>query len=361
MDQLRGDVAARAQTEIGSDMSSPPAADWKQWAWILPFAAALLYPWFLASFHAELAGAHRLTWLAWFWIACAYLVPAIGVGCAYRLGTCQRRSPVHVLGARLAHVVVAVPPLFTLMGVLLYLMKIEGHDGMVWAGLWSAMLVGGGLSMYAGSANSGVQSPLGDARRHARLRAVHGIAAVLLLGFFLLPHLFNHVVGVWGVEAHRATMKLLRHLYRNGVLEPLVISLFFFQILSGLVLFRRKSAAATDLIDTLQTASGIYLAVFIAGHINSVFTLARYFGTETDYAWAVGLPTGLLADAWNIRLVPHYSLAVFFLVAHLACAARLIMRKHGVAAGRSGALVWGVTAGGVVLSIVITAGMLGAR
>jgi hypothetical protein len=36
-----------------------------------------------------------------------------------------------------------------------------------------------------------------------------------------------------------------------------------------------------------------------------------------------GAPAGLVKDAWNIRLVPHYWLGVFFVLAHLATGARV--------------------------------------
>lgn len=330
------------------------------WLWLLPFIVALGYPFFLASFHGQFAAAHAMTALAWLEIACAYAVPALALAVAHRLRA-GGQTPQALLGARLAQAVVVAPPLFTLLGVLLYLMKIDGHDGAVWSGLLAVLMVGGALAMYVRGGMPVVTPAPAALRRHARLRAVHGVSALLLLAVFLLPHLFNHLGGLWGVEAHRAIMKLLRLWYRQGLLEPLIVACFFFQILSGLVLLRQKSAASVDFIDTLQTASGLYLAVFIAGHINSVFTLGRYFGSETDFAWAVGAPTGLLADAWNIRLLPHYSLALFFLVAHAACATRLILRRHGASEHAAKRLVWSLVGAGLLLSVAISAGMLGAR
>lgn len=302
---------------------------------------------------------------AWLWLFAAYAVPPLGLLFAWWLGAAgaqnKHRSPARLRSARLAQLVVAAPPIYTLLGVLLYLMKINGHDGAVWLALWCLFALGAGLVTLtaAGEGAAIAPAPAVNVRSHAVLRTVHGISALMLLVAFLLPHLFNHLAGLGGLALHRAIMKTLRLLYRNGVLEPLIISTFFFQIVSGLVLYRRKSATSRDLLDVLQTSSGVYLSVFIAGHINSVFTLGRYFGTETDLAWAVGAPTGLLADAWNIRLLPHYSLAVLFLFVHLGGATRLILRKHGVQETRADGTAWAVVALGLLISGAITAGMLG--
>jgi len=126
-------------------------------------------------------------------------------------------------------------------------------------------------------------------------------------------------------------------------------------------LIRPKTVTRADLLDALQTASGAYLSLFIASHINSVFTLARYFGTDTDYAWAVAEPVGLLADPWSIRLLPHYSLAVFLLIGHLGCGLRGVLRNHNVSESRCSLLTWLVIGMGAIVTIIITSGMLGVR
>jgi len=343
--------------------ATPVSNSGTAWHWLLPFAAALAYPWTLAQFHLAYSDGHEMTAAAALALLGAYAVPALGLWLAWRLGAQQGRgiAPASLRAARLAQLVIAAPPLYTLLGVFLYLMKINDHDGAVWVGLWCTAAVGAALLTLVSADSEPLARPAGNARRYAVLRSVHGISALLLLAVFLGPHLFNHLAGLGGLDLHRAIMKTLRLLYRNGVLQPLIIAMFFFQIISGLVLYRRKSALTHDLLDVLQTGSGLYLSVFIAGHINSVFTLGRYFGTDTDYAWAVGAPTGLLADAWNIRLLPHYSLAVFFLVAHLMGAARLIAKKHGMAATLANQLAWWGVAAGLLMSSLITAGMLGAR
>jgi hypothetical protein len=63
---------------------------------------------------------------------------------------------------------------------------------------------------------------------------------------------------------------------------------------------------------------------------NSALVSARTLqGIETDWAWASGAPQGLLLDAWNIRLLPHYALGVFCVLAHLCCGLRSVLLAHG--------------------------------
>jgi hypothetical protein len=114
-----------------------------------------------------------------------------------------------------------------------------------------------------------------------------------------------------------------------------------------------------DFLTTLQTGSGAYLAVYLASHVNSVFVLGRHFGIETDWQWATGAPTGVLADAWNIRLLPHYSIAVFLVIAHLSCGLRAVMQAHQFAAVRRDTITWALIGVGVVVAIAITAALLG--
>lgn len=337
-------------------VDTPSASVITEWLWLLPFAAALYYPWALSwSQQAHVGGAGGPVTLAL--ILSAYAVPALAFACVYFTGAQPAITGRLVLARRLACLAVAAPPAYTLLGVLLYLMKINGHDIQVWTALWLALTAY--FTLYS-STNPVVSLPTSD-KAYTRLRVAHGISSLLIMLVFLAPHLFNHLLGVFGSDVHRAVMEVLRGVYRNAVLEPVIIVVFFFQILSGLVLIRPKTLHRADLLDALQTASGAYLTVFIASHINSVFTLARYFGTDTDYAWAVGDPVGLVADAWNIRLLPHYSLAVFFLIAHLACGLRGVMRGHDVRQAVYAWATWGVVWLGGMVTAVITAGMLGVR
>ena len=69
----------------------------------------------------------------------------------------------------------------------------------------------------------------------------------------------------------------------------------------------------------------------------------------------------LIHDAWSIRLVPHYALGVFFVLAHLASGLRGVLIAHGVSV-TLGNRIWtaGLVAGGLI-SVAIMRGLCGAR
>src|SRR5262249_18995657 len=146
-----------------------------------------------------------------------------------------------------------------------------------------------------------------------RLRFAHGIAAALIVGTFLVMHLTNHLAGLWSESAHRTLMNVFRHVYRAPIVEPLLVALILFQLSSGPALIWQYAAQRVNSFRILQIASGTYILLFLLAHMNSVFVYARTFAKiQTDWNFAVGAPTGILRDAWNIRLLPHYLLGVFF-------------------------------------------------
>ena len=126
----------------------------------------------------------------------------------------------------------------------------------------------------------------------------------------------------------------------------------------GMALECRQAGLPSD----IQVAPGVYLSLYILGHMNSVFIYARNFlGIPTDWNFAIGAPTGLIHEAWNIHLLPHYALGVFFVLSHLASGLRMVLIAHGVdrlAANR----LWGAcVAISAFISAAIIAGMCGVR
>jgi len=164
--------------------------------------------------------------------------------------------------------------------------------------------------------------------------------------------LTNHLFGLIGSDAHAAVMKIGRVVYRSGVGEPLLVAAMLFQIGTGLFLALRWSAAPQGFHRTFQVASGAYLSLYILGHM---------LGIPTDWNFAIGAPTGLIHDAWNIRLLPHYALGVFFVLSHLASGLRVVLIAHGVDR-RAANRLWGAgVAINAVISAAIIAGMCGVR
>src|SRR5262249_4958509 len=121
-------------------------------------------------------------------------------------------------------------------------------------------------------------------------------------------------------------------------------------------------ARRADIYSSIQTATAAYLAVYITSHLIAVFILGRMFlGIDTTFEWASGAPTGLLHDPWNVRLIPHYSLAPLFVISHLAMGLRGILLGHGVRAAFANRLAWVICAIGLGVSLVIAVAQLSVR
>ncbi|WP_152554361.1 hypothetical protein [Burkholderia sp. A1] len=343
--------------------AAAPALAWH----FVPALLALGYPGYLSVFHDQ-AAAHRPL-AALLAMALCLAVPGSAYLSLTRLAAQAGDDARVPVLRRLAHLTFASPPLYVLIGVLLYLMKIEGRDYAVWLGCWALVLAGTGLSLamraggMSGVGGMAAQAALAAPRRlnTAPVRVLHGISAAAILLVYLFPHLGNHVLGLLGNDAHRHLMLILRHVYRAAWVEPVLISLFFLQIVSGLLLLLPKLEMAQDRFGNLQTATGAYLVTFIGCHINSVFVLARYFGTDTDYAWATGQPTGLVADAWSVRLIPHYSLAAAFVLCHVVCGLRGVLLAHGTARARADRIALLLIGASLCWAVAIVLGMLGVR
>lgn len=317
---------------------------------LAPAAAAISYPFLLDAFHAVIGppapppsllaisgGALLLT--------LAFGVPFLGIGLALRSGASA--------GARrLAYASVAAPTLYVFVGVIQALAHSPLPDELVWSAIWIAIAA---WSLLATDPTAEASPAVG------RWRVVHGITAAVLI-LYVLFHLANHLFGLVGPDAHAAVMKIGRRVYRSRLGEPVLVAAMLFQIGTGLYLAWRWSAASQPFHRTFQVASGAYLSLYILGHMNSVFVYARRFlGIPTDWNFAIGAPGGLIHDAWNIRLLPHYALGVFFVLSHVASGARVVLIAHGVAERRAD-LLWSIaTALSATIAAAIIAGMCGVR
>lgn len=322
---------------------------------VLDLAPALLaacYPLLLDAFHAVVGASSgapdsSAVVLKAVLLSGTLVVPAAGIAFAMR-----RHATVNA--RRLAYACVVAPTLYVLLGVLQAMSGSTVADEIAWAVLW--FFGGFALLSRPGVSRHGL-SPAGG----GQWRVVHGIAGAVLL-VYVSFHIANHLYGLVGPEMHAKVMEMGRMVYRSPSVEPLLVILMIGQVVSGFHLALRRSRLRLDLRDTFQTASGFYLSIFILGHMNSVFLYARtYLGVPTGWAFATGAPAGLLQDPWNIRLVPHYLLGVFFVLAHLGSGMRSVLIGHGV--DRTTAdRVWNIClAVSAVVAGAVIAGMCGGR
>jgi hypothetical protein len=316
-----------------------------------PAAVALVYPLALAVLH--LSGQHfvratetpnrLLAGLAMFLAAALiYAVPLISFTVISRSDQPRERY--------LAHLAFAAPPLFTLTGVTFFFLGVPNGDYVVWAIAWLAALA---------FAASPARSRAIPAVSKNWIRNAHGITGLTIVVIFLVWHLANHVLAIWSLDTNKQAMELLRVWYRADLVQPVLIVLLGWQLVTGLRLLWAKVARAGDVYSSIQTATAVYLLVYIPSHLIAVFILGRWFlGVDTTFAWASGAPSGLLLDAWNVRLIPHYSLAVLFVISHLAVGLRAVLLGHGVGAAVADRAAWIICSTGLALAIIITIAQL---
>jgi hypothetical protein len=326
--------------------------------------AALAYPWTLAAFHGAVkafeAGRHPdvAIVVAVVAMAFAFLAPIASLVTAMRLAATPDRTVAQARAKQVAFLSIAAPPLFVFLGVLLYMAGDPIPDKAAWTLFWAGTIV-----YVATASDASVGAPTSSAPRAGpALRVAHGSTAAAIVLLFLAMHIANHFMGLFGAEAHEAFMKVVRHVYRNRVVEPVLVLLLGWQVISGAILAQRYLAQPMDRFRAFQVASGAYLVFYVIGHTNSVFVYARHFlGIDTGWGFATGAPTGLLADAWNVRLVPHYALGVFFVLAHLFSGLRIVMLAHGVDKRVADRTMIGGSVGAALVAAAIILGMCGVR
>ncbi|MDR7268402.1 succinate dehydrogenase/fumarate reductase cytochrome b subunit [Pelomonas saccharophila] len=325
-----------------------PAA--RQAVALAPALAAMAYPFWLRAFHASgpqwplaalpLLAAFAMPLLAaLLWLRAAGAVP----GSAFELRT-----------RRLALMSVAAPPLFVFCAFLLSVLGRPVAEPLAWVVAWLTA----GLWAWAGSRR--VEPPAAQPA-DATARVAHGLLAAMLLAFVAF-HLANHLFGLLGPQAHAAVMKVGRGVYRLPAVEAMLVALLLLQLSLGSRLAWRWSRQRMDGYRAVQVATGVYLGFFLLTHMNSALVSARALqGIATDWAWASGAPQGLLLDAWNIRLLPHYALGVFCVLAHLCCGLRSVLLAHGrPPAGVNRVWLAGLAVSASV-SVAIVAGLCGLR
>jgi hypothetical protein len=324
---------------------------------VLPAVAAAAYPFVLRAFHSVVsspgyAGSPVGVGSAALLLIIAFILPLSGLAVAFWLT--RESQQWNVAACRLAYASIAAPPLFVFLGVTRGLLRIQIPELALWIGFWALA----GLYAWWGR---DAPAPRQTRQPPGVWRVVHGLSASLITCFVLF-HLTNHVFGLLGPNTHAAVMKAGRTVYRSPFIEPLLVMLLLFQVASGVRLAWGWSGLRSDAYRVFQIGSGAYLAAYILTHLNSALISARaVHKIETDWAWASGAPIGLIHDAWDIRLLPHYALGVFFVIGHLFSGLRIVMLAHDARAAVANR-IWaaGLTAGALV-SAAISCALCGMR
>lgn len=330
-------------------------------ALVIAPAAALLYPLTLKSFNDAVTsyvtgnGSYLPILAAVISLLLSFAVPAAAVVMVLRLGSIENPTLAQLRARRIAMLAVAAPTILVFLGVLVFMAGNPVPDVALWTVFWAGALVFILLADNDQSATSNVKPVI------PAIRVAHGISALAIVTLFLGLHLTNHLTGLIGPETHAQFMKAVRAIYRAKLVEPVLVVLLLFQVGTGLYLAMRYTEPM-DAFRAFQVASGIYLVFYVLGHMDSVFILGRTFlGIETGWDFATGAPVGLIRGARNIRLVPHYGLGVFFVLAHLSSGLRIVLLGHGVSKPIADRVMIGGAIAGALIATAIMLGMCGMR
>ena len=320
---------------------------------VLPALAAIAYPLLLLAISAPLHVfqiAAPPSPAAIIVIVLAILISAwVVMGVAFARALSLASGLGAISGRMLAHLAFAAPSLLVGFGNVAGLLHARAAVMVAWPLFWLALMAVTWLAQDA------QPMPLPANRK---LAVAHGISALAILILFVLPHLVNHLAGIVSGAAHVKVMRWARLDYRNVIVEPLLLTLIAFQIMSGFVLVRRKLSRASDAFGTLQTMTGVYVGIYLLAHMTAAFS-ARGAGTDTNWNWLTYDDRGLLSHLDSFTLVAHYWVGPIAIIAHLACGLRVVMLEHGVSEHAVGRLAWGLIGLGVAASSVILAGLLG--
>jgi succinate dehydrogenase/fumarate reductase cytochrome b subunit len=148
------------------------------------------------------------------------------------------------------------------------------------------------------------------------LRAFHRTTAVIVT-VFVAVHIANHLAALASVPAHLHFMEQARMVYRQPVVEAVLLLCVAMQAGSGLRLVQTGWKARTGLVAWLQAASGAYLAFFLVVHVAAVLFGRAVLGLDTNFHFAAA---GLHVRPFQYFFAPYYFLAVLALFTHLGCA-----------------------------------------
>ena len=329
---------------------------------VVPALCALAYPSLLSLLSSSLVQVHGsaplngvIVWvsvIASLTLALAVMLVSFVFGLA--LGSPHVRDDPEGFRARsIAHLAFATPSLYVGFGnVAYYVFQAPSAAPIAWLVFWALVAMIALLSPRS-SPIAAAMTPVG----HRRLAVAHSISASAILLLFVGPHIVNHVAGFWNGSVHIAIMNVVRHVYRDDIVQPILLALIGFQILSGTALVRRRMRMPSDFLGTLQTMSGVYVGVYFLAHMTAVFA-ARYAGTDTNWTWLTRPNDSMLVSLSNLRLIAHYWVGPVAIVTHVACGLRMVLLQHDISPAMANRLTLALITAGVVASCLILVALL---
>jgi len=179
------------------------------------------------------------------------------------------------------------------------------------------------------------------------MKKVHYYSGVFL-SLFITLHFTNHLFALVSPEKHIEIMELVRPIYQNIIVEPLLILSCLIQLIAGIGLVKNKRKDIKNKWDRLQIYSGIYLAFFLLVHPTAIFVGRYYLNVDTNF-WFGAMVVNI--SPLYFFYLPYYFLGILSFFAHIACIHR----------NRVQALEWTTNANNhakIILGIGVLVGLL---
>jgi len=327
---------------------------------VIPALCALAYPSLLSWLSAGLVLVHGsdspngpIAWVSVIGsLTLALAVMLVSFVFGLTLGSPHVGRPEDFRARCVALLAFATPSLYVGFANVGGVLRAPSAAPVAWLIFWTLMAMIVLLGSRSSSAASAT-SPVG----HRRLAVAHGVSALAILLLFVGPHIGNHLAGFWSGSVHTEIMNAARRVYRDDIVQPILLALIGFQILSGIVLVRRKMRMPSDIFGTVQTMCGAYIGVYFLAHMTAVFA-ARYADVDTNWAWLTRPNNSMLSSLSNLRLIAHYWVGPIAIVAHVACGLRAVLLQHDVSTATANRLALALITLGVVASSLIIAALL---
>jgi hypothetical protein len=184
------------------------------------------------------------------------------------------------------------------------------------------------------------------------IKRIHFISG-LTIAVFVVLHLFNHFISIFGADRHIAVMNNLRFFYRNIVIETILLLAVLTQIISGIKLFIRKRKIAVTFFAKLKIWSGLYLSLFFVIHVSVVFVGRIFMHLDTNFYFGVA---GLNSSPFKLFFIPYYALAIISFFGHLSAIHNSKMKQNifGLTPDKQAKIILVL---GLMLTIVIFYGL----
>lgn len=148
-----------------------------------------------------------------------------------------------------------------------------------------------------------------------------GLTLAVFIGF----HLLNHLLILHSEALHIKFMKSARKIYRNRIVESLLLVAVLVQVISGITLVILKWNKVENYFDRIQITSGLYLSFFLLNHLLAVLRGRYKLKMDTNLYYGAGV-----MNMWPQKLffIPYYSFAILSFFFHVACVHRIKMEKY---------------------------------